>query len=186
MTDPNEPSFPSAPESAPDVVTLQADLDKWKALARTNEKRWNEVSAERDQLKTAGMTDTEKAIETARTEARNATLAEVNTRLVDAEMRIRATSAGVSLPDSATLNLNHFTGADGSPDGERIQAFVSSLTPAPQAPAYAQDLGMGRQGDSGYTAGQLGREAMARMTPKEINDARKAGRLDALMKGELS
>ncbi|MGW6597904.1 hypothetical protein [Streptomyces sp. NPDC055036] len=179
------PNTPSPNDSTPDVASLQADVERWKALSRQNEKNYNEARTELTQLQQASMSDADKAIETAKQEARNAALAEVGTRLVEAELRAQAATSGVTLPGAEFLNLSRFVGSDGSPDSTQIQAFVSSLPKPSTAPAFAQGIGLGRQGDSGYAAGQIGRDALSSMSPSEINDARKSGKLDALMKGDL-
>ncbi|MFI9202627.1 hypothetical protein [Streptomyces sp. NPDC053048] len=176
----------SASASNPTVEQLQADVERWKALSRQNEKHFNDARTELSKLKEASMTDAEKALEAARAEARSAVLSEVGSRLVEAELRVQAATAGVTLPGAEYLNLNRFVGADGSPDTEAVTAFVQSLPQASKAPVFAQDIGLGRQGEpGGYEAGQIGHEALSRMSPREINEARKAGRLDALMKGDL-
>ncbi|MGI5196940.1 hypothetical protein ACQEVY_25435 [Streptomyces sp. CA-288835] len=177
---------PKTSEGVPDVAALQADVERWKALSRQNEKNYNEARTELSSLKEAQMTDAEKAIEAARTEARNAALSEVGSRLVDAELRVQAATAGVTLPPAEYLNTTAFVGADGAVNTDAIKAFVSSLPKPSNSPEFAQGIGLGRQGDSGsYAAGQIGRDALSRMSPQEIAAARKAGKLDALMKGDL-
>jgi hypothetical protein len=173
-------------QKAPTVEELQADIERWKALSRQNEKNFNEARTELSSLKEASMTDAEKAIEKAREEARNAALSEVGSRLVEAELRVQAATAGVPLPPAEFLNVQRFLGADGSPDSTAIQTFVSSLPQPSKTPEFAQGIGLGRQGDSGgYAAGQIGRDALSRMSPQEVAAARKAGKLDALMRGDL-
>ncbi|MEU6704731.1 hypothetical protein [Streptomyces wuyuanensis] len=184
VTPQNTPD-PKSSEGVPDVAALQADVEKWKALSRQNEKNWNDARSELAEIQKASMTDAEKAIEQARTEARNAALSEVGTRLVDAELRVQAATAGVTLPSSEYLNLSRFVGADGSPDTEQIKAFVSGLPQPNKAPEFAQGIGLGRQSDPGSQAGQIGRDELSRMSPQEITAARKAGKLDALMRGDL-
>ncbi|MGQ5602955.1 hypothetical protein [Streptomyces sp. EKS3.2] len=179
------PAGTEAPK-APTLEELQADVERWKTLSRQNEKNYNEARTELSKLKEASMTDAEKALEKAREEARNAALSEVGSRLVEAELRAQAATAGVTLPPAEFLNVSRFIGADGSPDTSAIQTFVSSLPQPSKAPDFAQGIGLGRQGDSGgYAAGQLGRDALSRMSPQEIAAARKKGQLDALMRGDL-
>ena len=168
---------------APTVEQLQADVERWKALSRTNEKRWNDVSAENAALKAAGMTDAEKAIQAAREEARTAAMAEIGTRLADAELRAQAAAAGATLPPADFLNLAKFVGTDGAVDTALVTKFVESLPKPASGPAFRQDLGLGRQGGNGV--GQLTREDLSQMTPREINEARKAGKLNSLMRGEI-
>lgn len=160
---------------APTVESLRAEVDKWKSL-------WKDASAERDQLKNTGMSDADKAIEAARAEARNAVLSEYGTRLADAELRAQAAKAGVGLPSAEFLNMAAFVGDDGSVNSDVIGSFISSLPKPDTGPEFDQGLGLGRQGGSGVQ--QLTRDGLARMTIKEINTARKAGQLDALMLGE--
>ncbi|MEV5913363.1 hypothetical protein AB0M00_31285 [Streptomyces chartreusis] len=174
------------PPKVPTVEDLQADVERWKTLSRQNEKNYNEARTELSKLQEASMTDAEKAIEKAKEEARNAALSEVGSRLVEAELRVQAATAGVTLPPAEFLNVQRFIGADGSPDTAAIQTFVSSLPQPSKAPEFAQGIGLGRQGDSGgYAAGQIGRDALSRMSPQEVAAARKAGKLDALMRGDL-
>jgi hypothetical protein len=184
--DPQNTPDPKTSEGVPDVAALQADVERWKALSRQNEKNFNDARTELTQLREASMTDAEKAIENAKAEARNAALSEVGTRLVDAELRVQAATAGVTLPSPEFLNTGAFLGADGGVNTEAITAFVSSLPKPSNSPEFAQGIGLGRQGDSGsYNAGQIGRDALTRMSPQEIAAARKAGKLDALMRGDL-
>ncbi|MFD5697849.1 hypothetical protein [Streptomyces lasiicapitis] len=173
----------TAGEAQPEVTALQAEIDKWKALSRKNEDRFKQASTELDGFRKSQMTDTETAIEAAKVEARNAALSEVGIRLVDAELRAASSAAGVTLPGAEFLNLGSFLGEDGNPDSARIEAFASSLPKPSSEPTYAQNIGLGRQG--GPAAGQLTREDLSRMSPREINEARKAGKCDALMRGEI-
>ncbi|MFE8916873.1 hypothetical protein [Streptomyces globisporus] len=180
----NDQNTETAPATLEEALALlnqeRENVTKWKGLSRTNEDRWKEVSQERDQLKQATLTDSEKAIEQARQEARNAALSEVGTDLVSAEIRVQATAAGVQLPDPQFLNLNSFLGSDGRPNAEAIQTFVSSL-PKPQQQGYRQDLGLGRQGGN---APGLSREEYNRMSREDRKKAREDGRVtNALLGG---
>jgi hypothetical protein len=171
------------PPETPDVAALQAEVDKWKALSRKNEDRFKATSAELDQFRQESMSDADKAIEAAKAEGRNAALAEVGTRIADAELRAQAAAAGVELPSAEFLNMSRFIGSDGSVDSDAVTAFVSSLPKPAAGPAFRQDIGLGRQG--GQAPGQLTRDDLSRMTPSEINAARKEGKFDALLRGEL-
>ncbi|MFD9563391.1 hypothetical protein [Streptomyces sp. NPDC059994] len=181
MTADNIP--PGSVNEGADAAAFQAEIDKWKALSRKNEDRFKAASTELEGYRQSHMSDTEKAIEAARAEARNTALSEVGTKLISAELRAASSAAGVTLPGAEYLNLESFLGADGNPDSARIEAFVSSLPKPSTTQPYAQDLGLGRQGSP--AAGQLTREDLSRMSPREINEARKAGKCDALMRGEI-
>ncbi|WP_050512112.1 hypothetical protein [Streptomyces rimosus] len=165
------------------VDQLKAEVDKWRAMSRKNEKSFKDASRELDQARQAAMSDQDKALEQARQEARTSALAEAGERIAMAELRAQAAQNGVSLPGAEFLNLRRFVDADGSADAEAITAFVSALPTTNPAPAYRQDLGLGRQ-QSG-SAGQLTRTDLARMNAKQINAAREAGRLNDLMHGGL-
>ncbi|MFE9660319.1 hypothetical protein [Streptomyces sp. NPDC005955] len=167
------------------VEILRADVERWKSLSRQNEKSWNEARTELSRIKEASTTDAEKAVEAAREEARSTALAEVSPRLVEAELRAQAATTGVQLPPTQHLDVKSFLGADGSPNVETIQAFVAGLPQPAKTPLYAQDIGLGPRGEGGYAAGQISRDTLSRMSREEISAARKAGRLDSLMNGNL-
>ncbi|GAA0579282.1 hypothetical protein [Streptomyces crystallinus] len=183
----NEPAAnptPSDSEHAPDPTALAAEVDKWRSMSRKNEKAFKDASKELETFRQAAMTEQERAIEAARSEARTAVLSEVGNQLVAAEMRAQAASTGATLPAPDYLNLARFLGEDGQPDTKAINAFVTTLSQsAPPQPEYKQDIGLGRQGTS--QAGQLTRSDLSRMTASQINAARSKGHLDALMRGEL-
>ncbi|MEU5166799.1 hypothetical protein [Streptomyces mutomycini] len=127
----------TAPETKPEektpaelIAELTADRDKWQALSRKNEDNFKTASKERDELKSSQMTDTEKALEAARTEGRNSAFSEVGMDLVNAEMAIQAATTGVQLPDTRYLNMSGFLGDDGRPNKEAVKSFVESLPKA--------------------------------------------------------
>ncbi|RGD62467.1 hypothetical protein DR950_36140 [Kitasatospora xanthocidica] len=182
-----------APQDGADPTTpdLQAEVDKWKSLARKHEARakdsWSELEAlkpEFDALKQASLSDQELAVETARQEGRRSAAAEFGTRVATAELKAAAAAAGARLPDADFLNLSRFVGEDGTPNSEAISSFVDGLPKARKKPEYRQDLGLGPQG-GGAGAGQVTRDQLKRMTRQEISKARSEGRLDAIMRGQL-
>lgn len=142
------------PENTPvSAMTAEQQAAYWKHQARKHEDRnrnaptdtelteLRAAAAERDQLLQAQMTDTEKAIETARAEGeKNARLA-LAPDLVAAEFRAQAAGRIPGL-DALVEDLNHtkFLTAEGRPDHEAISARVQALIPA-NAPAggNAQD-----------------------------------------------
>lgn len=168
-----------------DVADLQAEIEKWKRLSRQNEKRWHEVSQERDQLQQSQMTDAEKAIEQARQEARAAALSEFGADLASAEMAAQAAQAGVLLPDTQYLNMAGFLGTDGRPDREAISAFVSSIPKPQRAPEYPQNVGLGRQSSGSGDPNQLTRDEYNRLSREDKRRARSEGRVNSLLKGEI-
>ncbi|MEU9258984.1 hypothetical protein AB0D68_10905 [Streptomyces sp. NPDC048212] len=126
-----ETTAPTTLEEA--LALLEAEKQnstKWQALSRKNEDNFKTASKERDDLKTAQMTDAEKALEAARTEGRNSALSEVGLDLVNAEMAIQAATTGVQLPDTKFLNMSGFLGEDGRPNKDAVKSFVESLPKA--------------------------------------------------------
>ncbi|MFJ7907509.1 hypothetical protein [Kitasatospora sp. NPDC096204] len=172
---------PATGQTLPTIEQLQAEVDKWRALSRTNEKRWNDTSSELDALRQERMTEAEKASEKVRADTRTAVLAEMGPQLVEAAITSEAAKAGIEIGDLRFTDLNQFLDQDGKVNKDLVGEFVKSRTDG--KPVYAQNLGLGRQG--GPAAGQLSRGDLSRMTPKEIQEARKAGLLDALMRGAL-
>jgi hypothetical protein len=78
------------------------------------------------------MSDTEKAVEAARAEARTAALREVGGRLVDAELR--AAAAGRPIEVDALLEAvdrSRFITDDGDVDRKALAAWVDRIAPAP-------------------------------------------------------
>ncbi|MBT2383878.1 hypothetical protein [Streptomyces sp. ISL-11] len=165
-------SASAKPAGTPELASPEAEIHSWQS-------RYESLSQELNTFRQSSAADTEAAVEAARQEARTAALTEVNSQLVHAELRAHAAAAGVELPGADFLRLDAFVGEDGAPDTARIGSFVSSLPAAKAAPAFAQGLGLGRQG--GPAASQLGRDDLSRMSTAEINEARKAGKLNALL-----
>jgi hypothetical protein len=149
-------------ETVPTVESLQVEVDKWKTLSRTNEKRWNDASAELDRIRRSQVPDAEEALEAARAEARSAALSEIGPKLADAELRAHAAKTGVELPSAEYLNLGVFVADDGSVNADAIGAFVSSLPKPATAPEFMQGLGLGRTGSAGSD--------ISTMDPTELAD----------------
>lgn len=147
---PPEPSTPPT-EPATDWKAkydeLQTQARKWEDRAKAN----NTAAKELEQLRQQSMTEQEKAVEQARTEARMAALAEVGGRLVDAAVRVA--SAG-RLDDAAVgvlldgLDRSKFLGSDGEVDEKAVASFVNGIAPSKQEPTPPgfPDLGQGARG----------------------------------------
>jgi hypothetical protein len=137
----------------------------WKAQSRKHEDRashaadYDTIKAERDALKTATLTDAEKAIEAAKTEARTAAMVEaakgIMPKLVRAEFKAAAT--GKIEPDRLTailepLDLTKFLTADGSEvDADKVSAYVAGI--AGGAGKTWPDMGQGRRGTTDKPTG---------------------------------
>jgi hypothetical protein len=121
----NEP--PKVEKKPPTIEELQADVERWKTLSRQNETNYNATRTELEKLKQASMSDAEKALEQAKQDARNATLAEVSQDLIKAALEVQATKKSAKLPDLDFLNLDRFKADDGRPNTEAITSFLDSL-----------------------------------------------------------
>ncbi|MFI5802969.1 hypothetical protein [Streptomyces sp. NPDC051561] len=171
MTEQNQTQNQTTPptsESVPDSAALQAEVEKWKALSRTNEKRWNETSTELDQFKKASMSDQDKALEAARTEARNAALSEVATSLVEAEIRAQSAGAGISVP-TEYLDFSRFLTDEGKADTGKVKTFVDSLPKPSTRPVFPKIQG-------GTSHSQPGSTQPTSMDPTELADLIAGGR----------
>jgi hypothetical protein len=141
---------PAAPPATPTLDEVIADRDRWKAMSKTNEKRWNDTSAELQQLQAAQQT----AVEAARTEGRTSALGEVSTELVTAELQLQAVKAGAELPDLLYLDLTRFTGDDKRPNADAVKSFIESLPSKASGSEFPHLAGAGhnRGGSADFTS----------------------------------
>jgi hypothetical protein len=141
MTDPTPAPTPDAqPEPdkgtpTPDAEALTAEAEKWKALARKHEERAQSnasAAKELEALRRSQMSETEKAVDAAKAEARTAALRELGGKLVDAELR--AAAAGRTVDVDALLEVvdrSRFLTDDGDVDRKALGAWVDRIAPAP-------------------------------------------------------
>jgi len=177
-----------APETAtPPAADMAAEAAKWKDLARKHEDRAKAnlaAAKELESLKASMMSDQEKAIEAAVAAAKAETRTGLAGRLVAAEFR--AAAAGRIDTDAllAGLDASKFLADDGEPDTVRITEWIDRLAPrsdTPPKPAPPKDLGQGARQTPAAAAPIRDRAALKTMTPEQIEQARKDGRLDELM-----
>lgn len=181
--------------SVDELLGRIAQLEEAKTKLTAESRKWEERSkanyAKLMDFERAGMSDAERAkadqeriIAEAAENARRAVLGEVGAKLAAAEFKTAAAKAGLDADDLLdVIDVSRFLGEDGSPNSEAINERVSALASKWSQPTWDQNLGIGPQGAG--TAGQLSREALHHMSPREIAQARKDGRLDALMRGEI-
>ncbi|MGW0930694.1 hypothetical protein [Streptomyces sp. NPDC002644] len=164
---PNEPGKDEGPKTLEEALAALAaakeDVTKWKGLSRQNEQNYNAARTELTSLKEAQMTDAEKAIEQAKQEARKAALSEVGADLLNAELALQATTAGVTLPASQFINTSALLGEDGRPNKEAVTTFIGSLPKAEASQEFPEIQGAGRQ--SGGAP-----DMTASMDPNELAD----------------
>ena len=150
-------------------VDWQQEADKWKALSRRHEQRARENAEAAQELATvrqSQMTEQERAVHTARDEARAEALAEFGSRLVDAKFEAAAagrTVNGRPLDVGALLegvNRSYYLTSDGEVDADKVTRFVNNVAPVVDVDTAATrrvpDLGQGRRTTSrGSTADQF-------------------------------
>ncbi|WP_431911735.1 hypothetical protein [Nonomuraea jabiensis] len=183
--DANPPAQIQEVGSSEDVKDWEAEAKKWQHFSKKHEANWQKVSKELADLQRAGMTDAERALEEAREQGRQEVRTSTVTERAQLKLEAAAAKAGVDLaPVSGLLDTSKFI-ANGDVNDAAINEFVAGFSgAAPKAPKFAQGLGIGPQSDS-RAPGQLTREQMNRLSPREIAQARKDGRLDALMRGQI-
>lgn len=185
---PDQAPEPTAPEpTMTDAPAVESDKDweaeaaKWKALARKHENANASSLKELEQLRTAQMTDTEKAIAEAEKRGRDAALKELRADM--ARSKLQAQAAGKVADVDALLevvDVSRFIKEDGI-DEDAIAATIERLTkvaPAQPAPPKFGSVELGPQGDRPR---QLGEADLVRMTPEQIVEARAKGQLDDLL-----
>lgn len=169
------------------------DVAKWKAHARTWEQRAKENSAakaELDQLKTAQMSEIERATKVAaEAEARAQALAEKATKaLLRSAVMSAATRAGAVDPDAVMAFLDQSQVSIGDDDtvsgvDEAVAAVLAAkpyLVAKPSTPAPGAADG-GPQGKSAptYTKEQI--DALAKSDPSKVAELYRSGALNHLL-----
>jgi hypothetical protein len=161
---------------------LQAEVDKWKSLSRKNEQqaKANMAAAkELDEIRKSQLTDTERLIEQTKTETALSVRKEFAGKLVDAELKAQLQNRVLDAGSLLSFDKSSFIGDDGNIDSEAIQSWVEAHSKTTDIPA--PDLGQGNRGQNPSKAQIKSRDELHNMSPAEILQARKEGRLDSLM-----
>lgn len=148
----------------------QQEAEKWKALARKHEgasKANADKAKQFDELTEAQKTELQKAIDKAEAAEKRA-----------AELEAKSVRSDVAAAKGVPANLLSGT------TQEELEASADALL-AFRGEKPKPDFGGGdRGGDVGSKKGQLTHEDVKRMTPQEITQARKDGRLEDLLAGK--
>ena len=145
------------PATGDETPDLTAEVEKWKAQARKHEERAKanaKAAKELEDFKRQTMSETEQAIEAARTEGRRQALTEAGSRVAAAEFRAAA-SGRMAAEQIETLldgiNLSRFVDDDGEVDRSAVASFVDGIAPKPgeQVPSPLLDLGQGARDPNG-------------------------------------
>lgn len=150
---------PATPEPTPTTPPAQETSEDWKAKyeetlkeARKHEDRAkaNATAAkELETFKQSSMTEQEKAVATARAEAKAEAMREVGGKLAEAAIRVAA--AGRSVDVDALLegiDASKFLDDNGDPNDKAITAWVDRVAPVDDSakPPPRRDLGQGARG----------------------------------------
>lgn len=157
-TEPAEPTPDPAPAATADPELGDAGkkaLEAEREARKTAEKRARDASKELETLRRESMSETEKAIDEARSIARAETLREVGGRLVDAE--VRAAMAGRNVNVDALLeglDRTAFLDDTGDVNRDALAAWAERIAPMTETKDEPKgdpflDLGQGtRTGDA--------------------------------------
>lgn len=182
QVDDSVPATDSETPELSEMDQLKAEVDKWKSLSRKNEQQAKAniaAAKELEEIRKSQLTDTEKLVEQTRTETAQAIRREFAVKLVDAELK--ATLNGRILEGGALLEFDKssFILDDGNIDSTAIQSWVEAHSKTMEIPA--PNLGQGARGVNPSKAQIRSRDELKNMSPNEILEARKEGRLDVLM-----
>ena len=169
------------------IQNLRADNEKFKSRPALTDEQKAKLS-EYDRLAEASKSELEKAQEAAQTNAQRAQA--LLDRTIKAEIKALA-SQGFADPEdaSAFLDLSKYANGDGDVDSDAIKADLADLlqrkphlgkSPESRVPAPNPAQGSSGSGPSG--ASQITDPSqLDSMSPEEIMQARKDGRLNRLM-----
>jgi len=183
---PSEVTQAAAPESE---QTVAVDTTDWKAMARKHEK---EAKQNREAARKLAAIEAESQTEAERLaaerDAANEKVKAAVRRAVTAE--VKAVATALKFQDSSDairmLDMDEFTGDDGEVNEGAVKAALEAIAEkkpyllAPStAPAPARSGGP--VGGGAPVAGQVTDAELATMTPAQIEQAQKDGRLAAIL-----
>lgn len=190
--DPPEITWESLSEkgikSPADVIKALGDVETWKGHARTWEGRATASKAELDKLQRAGLPDNERAAAERDDRVRAEERAKLAPTLGAAAFATAAAGKVASVQDALELiDPARFVKDDGTVDDAKVQAAVERFAKLTGGGAGQNGAGGGgkppavERGPRNGDKPQLSRADLERMSPEQINAARKDGRLDDLL-----
>lgn len=168
-------SFDEYPEDHPLVKTLA----KQKAELRELRKTYSQASKELEEYRKSQLTEQERLIEETKEETARAVRFEYAEKLVDAELKSSLKGRTLDAGSLFEFDKTAFINETGDIDSEAIATWVEAHSIAADMPK--PDLGQGQRGNKQGLAQIRSRDELDKMTPAEILEARKDGRLDSLM-----
>ena len=161
---------------------LKAEVDKWKSLSRKNEQQAKAnlaAAKELEEIKKSQLSDTERLIAETKEQTALSVRREFAGKLVDAELKSQLNGRLLDAGALLAFDKSSFIDDDGNPNIEAIQSWVEAHSKTTEIPA--PDLGQGSRGNNPSKAQIRSRDELQNMSPAEILQARKEGRLDSLM-----
>jgi hypothetical protein len=171
----------STPEIS-ETEKLQAEVDKWKSLSRKNEQQAKAniaAAKELEEIKKSQLSDTERLIAETKEQTAIAVRREFAGKLVDSELKSQLNGRLLDAGALLSFDKSAFIDEDGNLNTEAIQSWVEAHSKTLETPA--PDLAQGARGNNPSKAQIRSRDELQNMSPVEILQARKEGRLDSLM-----
>ena len=163
------------PNDHPLVKTLAKQRAELKELRKT----YTQASKELDEVRKSQLSDTERLIEQTKDDTRRAVRLEFAEKLVEAELKSSLKGRTLEGDSILAFDKTAFIDDNGDIDSDAIATWVEAHSTQLEAPK--PNLGQGPRGDKNSLAQIRSRDELDGMTPAEILQARKDGRLDALM-----
>jgi len=130
-TDEQPPSTETNGQEAPPETPPSTDVDELQRALANERKRWEKAERELAALRKSQMDDNERAVAEAKEAGRAEAWAEVNSRLLAAEVRAIAADRLADPSDAVRLlDLDGLANEDGSPDAKAITAALDTLVKA--------------------------------------------------------
>lgn len=173
--EPAPPATDPKPADPPQETDWKAEARKWEKLAKGNK----DAATELDKLRTANMSEQEKAVADAEAKGRTAAAEEYGKKLAAAEFRAAVGAAGLKLGKAADLiDTTQFLTDKGEVDSDAIKKAVTELTKlAPAGPARS-----GGEFPGGAGAGTpITEDQLKSMSPEQIAKALEEGKLQHLL-----
>jgi hypothetical protein len=165
-----------------EMEKLKAEVDKWKSLSRKNEQQAKSnmtAAKELEEIRKSQLTETEKLIEQTKTETALSVRREFSGKLIEAELKAQLNGRVLEGGALLSFDKSSFINDEGDVDSEAIQSWVEAHSKSTEA--QLPDLGQGSRGNNPSKSQIRSRDELKNMSPADILQARKEGRLDSLM-----
>lgn len=166
-------------DELPDDHPLVKTLAKQRAELKELKKTYTQASKELDEVRKSQLTEQERLIEQTKEDTAKAVRLEYAEKMVEAELKAQLQGRNLTGESILQFNKEAFIDTSGEIDSEAIATWVEAHSTQTEVPK--PDLGQGARGSKGSLAQIRSRDELERMSPAEVLEARKDGRLDALM-----